>query len=64
MTLGIALVASAAGPLQLLLYEGDARDPVVFGLVVLSLAVTGLLASFFPAHQITRLEPMLALTPE
>jgi predicted permease len=64
MTLGIALATSAARPLQFLLYEGDARDPAVFGLVVLSLAVTGLLASFFPARRITRLDPMLALTPE
>ena len=64
MTLGIALVASAARPLQLLLYEVDARDPAVFGVVVLSLAVTALLASLIPALQISRLRPMSALTPE
>jgi hypothetical protein len=64
MTLGLVLVASAAGPLQVLLYEGDVRDPAVFGLVVLSLAVTGVLASFVPAYQITRLDPVSSLTPE
>jgi len=64
MALGIALVASAAGPLQPMLYEVDARDPTVFCVVVLSLAVTGLLASFFPAHRVAKLHPTLALTPE
>jgi putative ABC transport system permease protein len=64
IVLGIALAVSAAGPLQVLLYDVDALDPAVFVLVVLSLVVTGLLASLTPAHQVARLDPMLALTPE
>jgi predicted permease len=62
--LGIALGALAANPLQALLYEVEARDPTVFGAVVLALAATGLLASFVPARRVTRVDPVAALNPE
>ncbi|MCZ6916047.1 MAG: ABC transporter permease [Gemmatimonadetes bacterium] len=61
---GLGLAVAAAGPLQLVLFEVNARDPVVFGTVVATLAVIGLLASFVPARRITRVEPVAALTPE
>jgi predicted permease len=64
LVLGIGLAALAAAPLQIILYDVDARDPLVFGLVVLALAFTGLLASFVPACRVTRVDPVLALTPE
>ncbi|MCZ6918638.1 MAG: hypothetical protein O7I93_17825, partial [Gemmatimonadetes bacterium] len=61
---GLGLAVAAAGPLQLVLFEVNARDPVVFGTVVATLAVIGLLASFVPARRITSVEPVAALTPE
>jgi predicted permease len=62
--LGIGLAALAAGPLAVLLYRADPRDPAVFGLVVLALALTGLLASFLPARRVTKVDPVMALTSE
>ncbi len=64
MALGIGLAALAAGPLQIVLFEVSARDPLVFGMVVTALAATGLLATFVPARRVTRVDPVLALTPQ
>lgn len=64
MVLGIGLAALAASPLQIILYEVRARDPMVFAMVVAALAFTGLLASFLPASRVTRVDPVVALTPE
>ncbi len=64
MVFGIALAALAASPLQVILYEVRARDPMVFGMVVAALAFTGLVASFVPASRVTRVDPVVALTPE
>ncbi|UCC74624.1 MAG: ABC transporter permease [Gemmatimonadota bacterium] len=64
IVLGIGIAALAASPLAVLLYRADPRDPAVFGLVVLALALTGLLASFVPARRVTRVDPVVALTSE
>jgi predicted permease len=62
--LGLCFGVLAAGPLQMLLFEIDARDPMVFGMVAATLAATGLLASLIPARRVTRVDPVTALTPE
>ena len=62
--LGLCIGVIAAGPLQMILFEIDARDPTVFGMVTITLAVTGLLASLIPARRVTRVDPVTALTPE
>jgi predicted permease len=64
LTLGIGLAALVAGPLQIILYDVNTRDPGVFGAVAIALAVTGLLASFVPAQRVTRIDPVAALTAE
>ncbi|MGD2154926.1 MAG: ABC transporter permease [Gemmatimonadales bacterium] len=64
IVLGIGIAALAASPLAVLLYRSDPRDPAVFGLVVLALALTGLLASFVPASRVTKVDPVRALTTE
>ena len=64
LTLGIGLAALVAGPLQIILYEVNTRDPGVFGAVAIVLAATGLLASFVPAQRVTRVDPVAALTAE
>jgi predicted permease len=62
--LGLCIGVIAAGPLQMVLFEIDARDPSVFGMVVTTLAATGVLASAIPARRVTRVDPVTALTPE
>ncbi len=62
MVLGIALAALAAAQLQIVLFEVDARDPLVFGTVVAVLAFTGLIASLIPARRVTKGDPVEALT--
>ena len=62
MVLGIALAALAAAQLQIVLFEVDARDPLVFGTVVAVLAFTGLIASLIPARRVTKVDPVEALT--
>ncbi len=57
--LGIALLATE--PLQFVLYQVDAKDPVVFGVIVLTLGVTGFFASLIPASRVTKLDPIAAL---
>jgi ABC-type antimicrobial peptide transport system permease subunit len=64
--LGIGLVVAlfVASPLQIVLYEMNGRDPMIFGTVVLTLALTCLLASFVPAYRVTKVDPVTALTSE
>jgi hypothetical protein len=62
--IGLTLALFAAGPLQLVLYEMNGRDPTVFGLVATTLALTCLLASFVPAYRVTKVDPVTALTSE
>ena len=63
ITLGIGLAALATRPLQIVLYEVDARDPVIFGGVVLALALVGILATYIPARRVSRIHPAEALSP-
>jgi putative ABC transport system permease protein len=64
--LGIGLFAAglATKPLRVVLYDVDARDPVVFGAVVATLALVGIAASLVPAFRVTRVDPVVALNVE
>ena len=64
LVIGLGTAALAAGPLQFVLFEVNARDPMVFGAVVAVLAGVGVLASFIPARRVTTVNPVTALTPE
>ena len=64
LVIGLGIAALAAGPLQFVLFEVNARDPMVFGAVVAVLAGVGVLASFIPARRVTTVDPVTALTPE
>jgi len=62
--IGLGLAALATRPLQFILFGVQARDPVVFGAVVATLALIGLAASFIPARRVTRVDPVIALGAE
>ena len=64
LAIGLVIAFVAATPLQLVLYEVDAHDPVVFGAIAVTLAVTGLMASFIPALRVTKVDPATALHAE
>ena len=64
LVIGLGLAALATGPLQFILYDVQARDPAVFGVVAAALALIGLAASFIPARRVTRVDPVIALNAE
>jgi ABC-type antimicrobial peptide transport system permease subunit len=64
LVIGLILAGLATTPLQIVLFEVNARDPMVFGTIVVTLAVTGLLASFVPARRVTKVDPATALHAE
>ena len=59
---GIALLAS--GQLQPVLYHVNPRDAAVFLGVIVTLALTSVVASFLPARRVTKIDPVLALSSE
>jgi predicted permease len=64
LVLGLGLGLLASGPLQPILYKVAPRDPTVLVIVVLALAAAGFLASFVPAHRVTKIDPVVAMTVE
>jgi putative ABC transport system permease protein len=62
--IGFIMAMLAVGPLRVILYKVDARDPLVLATVLLALAAAGLLASFIPAYRVTRIDPVAALAAE
>jgi predicted permease len=64
LVLGVLLALAASSPLRIVLYYVDPRDPAVFAGVVITLAISGLAASFLPARRVTTIDPAVALTAE
>jgi putative ABC transport system permease protein len=62
--IGLGLAVLATRPLQFILFGVQARDPAVFGAVVVMLALIGLAASFIPARRVTQVDPVIALGAE
>jgi putative ABC transport system permease protein len=48
----------------LLMYRVDPQDPLVFGGVVVMIALVGVAAGFFPARRATGVDPVEALRYE
>jgi ABC-type antimicrobial peptide transport system permease subunit len=46
------------------LYRVSPRDPFIIALVLLTLTVTGVMASLIPAWRVTRIDPSMALAAE
>jgi predicted permease len=64
LVLGVGLALAASDPLRIVLYYVDPRDPIVFAIVVLTLALSGLTASFLPARRASSVDPAAALAAE
>lgn len=61
LVLGVGLAAALSQGLRALLFGVEPWDPAVFGAVVFTLALAGLLASAIPARRATRIDPADAL---
>jgi len=61
MALGLGLAAGVAQFMQIILFEVEPRDPVIFGSVVAVLGTVALVASLVPARRATLIDPLVAL---
>jgi len=61
LVLGLGLAAGVAQLMTILLFDVQPRDPAIFGLVVVVLAIAGLSACLVPARRATRVDPLVAL---
>jgi predicted permease len=59
---GVALLVGRA--VQLLLFQVQPRDPVIFAAIATLLLMTGLVASLIPASRATRIDPVVAFRTE
>jgi predicted permease len=64
LTLGLALGLLASGPLSIVLYRVNPRDPAVVVVVLIALALTSLVATALPAWRVTKIDPLVALNTE
>jgi len=64
LVVGTALILGGGHLIAGLLYNESPRDPVVLSTAILTLLVAGSCASWFPARQATRVDPMVALRAE
>lgn len=61
MVLGLGLAAGVAQSMQIILFQVQPRDPVIFGTVVATLSFVALIACLVPARRATRIDPLVAL---
>ena len=61
---GLAMAAALTPLLSGLLFGVRPNDPLTYAAISIVLAVVGVLASYFPAHRATRVDPMIALRCE
>jgi ABC-type antimicrobial peptide transport system permease subunit len=62
--LGMILAIPAAQALRGLVYGISPRDPRVFAVVIVLLALVALAATFIPARRATRLDPRISMAAE
>jgi ABC-type antimicrobial peptide transport system permease subunit len=60
-TIGIGIGAGLAVPLAATLFGVESWDPLVYGGIVGTLALTGILAALMPALRAIRVDPVTAL---
>ena len=61
---GLGLGALLVQPMRILFFQVEPSDPLVYGAIVLTLGLAGLLACLVPAHRATRVQLVDALRPE
>ncbi len=64
MTIGLGLGVALSRPLQLVLFDVNVNDPTVYGAILITLTLAGLLACTVPARRATRVDVVSALKPE
>jgi len=64
MVIGVVLAFGATQVLASVVYGVSVTEPVVFAVVLLTLAAVALLASYIPARRGTRIDPIIALRAE
>lgn len=64
ITIGLLLASAIGTLLRRILFQVDARDPLVFGGVSAALALVGLIACLVPVTRATRVDPVVALRSE
>ena len=62
--IGLLLAAGLSRTLDILLFDVEPWDPLIFGAVVALLVATGVAASWVPSLRATRVDPMVALRYE
>jgi putative ABC transport system permease protein len=62
--LGLGMGAAMAQPMAVIFFDVEPSDPTVYGAIVLTLGLAGLLACLVPAHRATRIELVDALRPD
>jgi ABC-type antimicrobial peptide transport system permease subunit len=64
VVLGGGIALAAGGMVKPLLFNQSPRDPIVFGLVTLTLLAVAVAASLIPARRAAKVDPMKALRTE
>ncbi len=64
LVIGVALAAGLSRGLEVVLFQVEPWDPVIFVTIVLVLVATSIAASLVPARRATRVDPVIALRYE
>ena len=64
MAIGLPLGVALSRPLQVVSFRVDPNDPAVYAAIIVTLALTGVLACLVPALRATRVNLVAALKAE
>ena len=64
VALGLLGAAAMTRIISDMLFRVSPADPWTFGVIILTLVMTAILAAATPAHRATRVDPMVALRAE
>jgi len=64
LAIGLTLAFGVSKVVMLIMWNVEPRDPMVFGTIVITILIVGIMASLIPALRATRVEPGVALRYE